>query len=43
MTYLPIEPADAAHVFQVVAERHKKGSIVITSNVSYGNRSAMPS
>ena len=37
MTYLPIEPADAAHIFRVVAERYEKGSIIITSNVSYGN------
>ncbi|MGB9868289.1 MAG: IS21-like element helper ATPase IstB [Bacillota bacterium] len=37
MTYLPIEPADAAHIFRVVTERYEKGSIVLTSNVSFGN------
>jgi DNA replication protein DnaC len=37
MTYLPIEPTDAAHIFRVVAERYEKGPIIITSNVSYGN------
>lgn len=36
MGYLPLTRTQANHFFQVVATRYEKGSIVVTSNVSFG-------
>jgi len=34
--YLPLEPWEAAQFFQLVSARYEKGSIIVTSNKSYG-------
>jgi DNA replication protein DnaC len=34
--YLPLEPWEAAQFFQLVSARYEKGSILLTSNKSYG-------
>ena len=34
--YLPLSRADANMVFQMVSRRYEKGSIVVTSNKSFG-------
>jgi DNA replication protein DnaC len=34
--YLPLSREQANHFFQVVAKRYEKGSIILTSNLSFG-------
>ncbi len=34
--YLPLNRADANMVFQMVSRRYEKGSIIVTSNKSFG-------
>lgn len=34
--YLPLSRAQANHFFQVIAARYEKGSIIVTSNLSFG-------
>jgi DNA replication protein DnaC len=36
MDYFPLDPLTARFLFQVVSRRYTKGSIIITSNKSYG-------
>jgi DNA replication protein DnaC len=36
MGYLPFEPRQAALIFQLVARRYERGSILVTSNKSFG-------
>jgi DNA replication protein DnaC len=35
--YLPLERNQADHLFQVVAKRYERGSIIMTSNLSFSN------
>ncbi|MDR5730107.1 MAG: ATP-binding protein, partial [Terriglobia bacterium] len=37
MGYLALDPFAATCVFQLVSERYEKGSIILTSNKSYGD------
>lgn len=35
--YLPLDKNQADHLFQVVAKRYEKGSIIMTSNLNFSN------
>ena len=40
MGYLPLDDLGATIFFQLVSARYERGSIILTSNKSYGARSA---
>lgn len=36
ISYLPMNAQQANHFFQVIAKRYEKGSVIVTSNLNFG-------